>query len=330
MIITRTPLRVSFLGGGSDYPQFFKQSPGFVLGTTINKYVYVFSHPLPSFASERFRFTYRITESVLEHSQFNHPVMRATLGHLNWGKPTNFATMSDLPGSSGLGSSSSFTVGLLRAIAEDSARKMTKNELANLAVKIEREIIGEPGGYQDQFHAAYGGFKLYKFEDTKVEQIDVTSNMGILNYLSGSMVLVPMISDRDSGEFAKETIKNMESANGFNEVKQISSLAQSVGNSLTRETNQEAFLEALANGVRESWYLKCSVSKGSKKFSDFVDELIKKGALAGKLCGAGGSGFILALVKPNMVSGFIKQIQDLNPIQVKIELNGSETLFTGQ
>lgn len=327
MIITRTPLRVSFLGGGSDYRNFFENQPGFVLGTTINKYVYVFAHPLPAVAPEKFRFTYRITESVLNHTDFTHPVMKETLKLFDWKEPMNFATMSDLPGSSGLGSSSSFTVGLVKALLEHQNIEKPRNEIAQLAVLIERDLIGEPGGLQDQFHAAFGGLNLYKFQKSIVEASTISLRDDVLQFISDSMVLVPFFRERNSGFFAQQTVKSINRSSSFSLVEKMAQLATQLSEALSQESDPSQALSVLAESLNQGWAYKSSITSVADKFSDVISELKRCGAMGVKLCGAGGSGFILALVNPEQRNLFMNKIKSLQPIKIGIEQKGSSVIL---
>lgn len=327
MIITKTPLRVSFLGGGSDYREFFERSTGYVLGSTINKYVYVFAHPLPEIASEKFRFTYRVTESVVNYRDFRHPVMRTALGLFDWEEPTNFATMSDLPGSSGLGGSSSFTVGLLRVLNSRKGNEVSENQLARLAIQIERDLLKEAGGVQDQYHASFGGLNLYEFTEKNVKVSPLAINSQIMSYISNSMVLIPLVKERDSSLFAERTIKSINKRSGFEAVNKLASLAKEVGKTLSQELNPERALEALAEGVEQGWVLKSSINGDLESFNQLISELKSYGALAAKLCGAGGTGFILVLVKPQGMQYFLDHTKGHRPIRVEIDSIGSQIIL---
>ena len=161
--ISKSPLRVSFFGGGTDYPLYFHEYPGAVLGTSIDKFIYTIALPMAEFAENRFRITYRIVEAVDRIEDIKHNVIRTTLLHLGYDQPLNIAIISDLPGNSGLGSSSSFTVGFVRLMEHLRGRSITKFDLFRRAVHVERDLLKENVGIQDQIHAAFGGLNLYKF-----------------------------------------------------------------------------------------------------------------------------------------------------------------------
>ena len=155
--ISRSPLRISFFGGGTDYPTYFNHHPGAVLGASIDKYIYTIALPMADFAENRFRITYRIVEVADRVEDIKHNVIRATLLNMGYDKPLNVAIISDLPGNSGLGSSSSFTVGFIALMEYLSGRSITKFDLFKRAVHTERDLLKENVGIQDQIHAAFGG-----------------------------------------------------------------------------------------------------------------------------------------------------------------------------
>ncbi len=328
MITSRTPLRVSFLGGGTDFPSFFDSNPGYVLGTTINKYVYVSILSLPQFAEEKYRFTYRITESVLDYRDFQHPVVREVLVDKGWVQPINVATMADLPGRSGLGSSSSFTVGFLNALNEFNSRKVDSAQLAQDAVRIERELLREPGGWQDQFHAAVGGFKLYKFHAGVVSSSMFRIDPDFVDYVSGSMVMVPMQNWRDSGGFANITSQEVRSGGGNRLAQELANLTLETSQYLTSSNSLTRKFEVLGSAINEAWRIKVVLSGGSLDpvVLEKIREGLALGATAGRLCGAGGTGFLLFLVAPHKRNTFIERMCSDFAFPVSVAKNGSQIL----
>ena len=163
MIITRTPFRISFFGGGTDYPKYFREHGGEVLSTTIDKYCYITCRYLPPFFSHKHRIVYSKVEAVKDLSEIEHPSVKAILSWLNWEEGLEIHHDGDLPAHSGLGSSSSFTVGMLHALAALKGRYISKEELASQAIHIEQDVIKENVGSQDQVAAAFGGFNRITF-----------------------------------------------------------------------------------------------------------------------------------------------------------------------
>jgi len=328
MITSRTPLRVSFLGGGTDFPSFFNSNSGYVLGTTINKYVYVNILPLPKFTEEKYRFTYRITESVADHKDFLHPVVREVLSDKGWTQPLNIATMADLPGRSGLGSSSSFTVGFLKAINHFESREVPPSQLAREAIRIERELLGEPGGWQDQFHASIGGFNLYKFDAGNVMSNLIQFDSRFIDYLSDSLVLVPMQNWRDSGGFAEVTSKKVEAGTGNKLAIDLASLTLETCRRLTSNSSFQEKFKALCSAINLAWKIKVDLSENTldPQVLEKINEGLTRGASAGRLCGAGGTGFLMFLIDPSQRHSFIDAMKKDYAFAISVSGNGSEIL----
>ena len=164
MIVSRTPLRISFFGGGTDYPEYFERARGAVLGMAIDKYIYISALRLTSVLDYKYRISYSKIETVSAISEIQHPVVRAVLDHHGLDQPLDISILADLPARSGLGSSSAFTVGFLNLVGTLRHQTMTKLDLARSAVYIERDVLGENVGVQDQYHAAFGGLNRFDFE----------------------------------------------------------------------------------------------------------------------------------------------------------------------
>lgn len=328
MITVRTPLRISFLGGGTDFPIYFNSSPGYILGATINKFVYVVILPLPEFAEEKYRFTYRVSESVQDYREFAHPVVREVLRERKWTHPINIATMADLPGRSGLGSSSSFTVGFINGLNHFQGVKVALPNLAMDAINIERNILSEPGGWQDQFHASFGGFRLYRFYSGSASPVEMDFGDDFLSYLSESLVLVPMQNWRDSSGFAEITGRNLGQASGYQLAKELASLTKDTSEKLVTNNPAEKRFHLLCSAINTAWNIKKELSMGTlyPKVIEKIEDGLKKGALAGRLCGAGGTGFLLFLVPPENRGNFLDLMSKDLAFPVSIEASGSKIL----
>lgn len=327
MITSKTPLRVSFLGGGTDYPEFSSRQIGRVLGTAINLYVYVSVLPNNNLSTPGFRLNYSVHEDVNEAHEFKHPVVRTVLAdNSKFKHGLSISTLADVPARSGLGSSSTFTVGLLNALHASRGEFLDSTQLADGAVEIERFSLNEAGGYQDQYHAAVGGFNLYEFSGRKVSIQPVSnSNVAILDE---SMYLVSVGQPRDSFEHAAQTSNFAKTIEGQELLPKLSSLTGKVYEELSGSTNPYAFLGILADGMNDAWLMK---KQFSKSVSDYlVDETIqhgiKHGALSGKLCGAGGSGFILFLVPLEAQPDFEFAFSDSQIKKIGISPVGSQII----
>lgn len=330
MIVTRTPLRVSFIGGGSDYPNFFSKSTGNVIGTAINQYVYIILVPLPIFAEEKFRFTYRITESVNSVNEFQHPVVRTLLNQFKVDRPLNIATMANLPGRSGLGSSSSFTVGLIKALNESFGRAMTPEQLANTAIETERTILKESGGFQDQFQAAFGGLRHYEFNKQNVSVSEELGSWEFRETLNQSMVLLPLIQSRNSQEFAKNTENQISRNVGFKLVERLSSLASETRKKITDSESPLEGLNVLAQAMSEGWEIKRKLSANvetDRRVDSIIEDGLSGGALSGRLCGAGGTGFLLFLVEPSKREKLLDKLKEYSAFAIHSESSGSKVIY---
>jgi D-glycero-alpha-D-manno-heptose-7-phosphate kinase len=296
-------LRVSLLGGSTDVKDFFNIQESNVFGGSINKYVYVISNKLSKFSNENFRFTYRITESVKEIENLKHPVMRESLKIYNEVKSINISTMADLPGKTGLGSSSAFTVALIQNLALIQYKKCTPLEIARMAIKIEREIIKEPGGIQDQLHSAIGGLRFYKIKENKIEYGNDFSKTNFGRKLNQSVLLIRVGSTRssDSVHFARRKMTKTQ----FKYLVELNKICFDFKKRFIPESNS---LKLLIDSVNESWNIKKEMDKTST--SNEVEKIIRSGfyngALAAKLCGAGKSGFVLFICEPSSRLDLIK------------------------
>jgi D-glycero-alpha-D-manno-heptose-7-phosphate kinase len=332
MIVSKTPLRVSFIGGGSDFENFFNKSVGCVLGTTINQYVYVSLMPLPVFAEEKFRFTYRVTESVDSVEEFKHPVVKTILSESKNLVPLNISTMANLPGRSGLGSSSSFTVGFLNALSTLENKVVKPEKLAEMAVQIERFKLKEDGGFQDQYHAAFGGLRSYKFEKSGlVDPTRIVKDNEFIRLLSSCLILVPASGPRDSSTFAKKTEKSILEPINFSALERMANLALDTSDYLLNsKISPEDKLGRLTETVNEGWKLKNELSgnhTNKVEIERMIEEFIKLGARSARLCGAGGSGFILLISAVGKRNDLLRELQDFNAFAIELESNGSHIIL---
>ncbi len=302
MWISRTPLRVSFLGGGTDFPSYFKDKRGAVLGGTIDKYVYIQALPLAPSAEQRFRVTYRTTESVDLIEQIRHPVIRETLRLHGWTDPLNIATMSDLPGGTGLGSSSAFTVGFINLIHCLKGIELTKYELARQAIQMEQVILTENVGVQDQIHAAFGGLSRYEFtgDSFTIEPLRLTTRR--MNLINRSMILVYTGAQRSASLVlgTQETRTKLGSNDDY--LRELYEMTKVGADILESEGDDLAALKRFAELLDHGWKLKRQLSEALTNVA--IDDLYRAGkelgALGGKLLGAGGGGFVLFLVDPEL------------------------------
>jgi D-glycero-alpha-D-manno-heptose-7-phosphate kinase len=295
MIITRTPLRVSLLGGGTDQPEYFSKFGGHVLSFSIQKYVYIMLHSLPE--SDQILLKYSQNEVVNHPSQIQHPVFRAVLEEKNY-RSIDISVSSDIPAGTGLGSSSAFTVGLIHALLQLEGRKLEKDLIAEMACDVEIKKLREPIGKQDQYATAIGGVNhLTSLENGKVAQKDLSQNQNLVRILSNNLILLRVGGTRSASKELQ--------IQASNHTRSRSSLLHDMKGVLTDFLSAETMTaHSLGTAVHQSWLLKKKFS--TTVSSPIVDELYAKymslGAYGGKILGAGGSGYILLVVPDGMAA----------------------------
>jgi D-glycero-alpha-D-manno-heptose-7-phosphate kinase len=323
MQISRAPLRLSYVGGGTDFPDFFEKYEGAgVVAAAMNKYVYVYHSELAPFSAENFRFTYRETESVLNISEFKHPVLRELLREFDWSIKSNFGTFADLPSGAGLGGSSSFTVCLAGLLSSIKGNTLTPEDLAKFAILIERTKLKEPGGYQDQYISAYGGLRSYSFSTSGVEISSNLLEIPNLHYLNERQVLIWLGKSRESRHFSKFTSREILDSNPY--LLETLNLFQWAKSELSLSSEPEYVFRVLFESVREGWRLKKNfIDNNSAEIKEAEIKLEKYGQkVAYKLCGAGGTGFILALAEPDIIEDFIPNFPNSTIIRPELVSHG--------
>lgn len=327
MIIVRTPFRISFFGGGTDYPAWFREHGGAVLATTIDKYCYISCRHLPPFFEHKSRIVWSHIELVHDNKDILHPAVKATLAHLKIPDGVEILHHGDLPARSGLGSSSSFTVGLLHALHALRGSMPSKMQLAREAIEMEQNVMCESVGCQDQVLAAHGGFQKIEFRR------------------DGGIVLEPVVLSRQRvGELQKHlmllyTGKSRSASNiAASQIQSVSVKEQEMRT--LRKTVDEA-LAILASDadigefgtlLDKAWQIKRSLT--SKITTPLVDSLYEKarsaGALGGKLLGAGGGGFFLVFARPGDQDRVKQALGEFLHVPFRFESSGSQVLFYEQ
>jgi D-glycero-alpha-D-manno-heptose-7-phosphate kinase len=326
MILTRAPLRISYIGGGSDYPEFSNVYGGNVVGATINKFVYVVVNELSEIAEENLRFTYRQTESVMSFSEIQHPVVRELMRELDVKNRFNIATFADLPANVGLGGSSSFTAALIKAFEEFRSNQVLPHSIANTAVKIERIILKESGGLQDQFHASIGGFRHYRFEKNEISYSEPLISKKSRNYIEKRQLLVWSGEPRNSTIPASVT--QTFAKNGDQLLQKISKLAEKTAQDFGQTNSEMDHFDVLVDAVRTGWFLKQEfTSTNTKNVEYIIAKASSNGAKAFKLCGAGESGFVLILAEPMNIIQIQNTLPEFKSFVPKFESNGVSTLI---
>lgn len=329
LITSRTPLRVSFFGGGTDYPEYFRQYRGAVLGTAIDKYVYTSAIRLEKFLGYSYRLAYRQIEEVQEVSEIQHPVFRAALDFLKVEKGWNFGVLTSLPSRSGLGSSSSFTVGLLKLLGYIRGVHYTRHDLAALAIHLERDLLQENVGVQDQTHAAYGSLNRYEFHGDGFSIHPVRLQHAVRDAINDSMFLVHTGVQRYASEVVQEQIANTKEARI---IKELDHLYQLTGQAhqVLEGHDPEMVMTEVAALLNDGWLTKRSLSKAisSPEIDEIYSAAMGAGALGGKLCGAGGGGFFLLFVPPRARQAVQTVLHDRQLIPIRMDDSGSSIILS--
>ena len=322
MIASSAPLRISYLGGGTDYQNYFSQYGGLVLGASINMKVFVFLNELSKVAEENVRFTYRKIESVASLMEIKHPVVREVLKIYAPNERLNIATFADLPGKSGLGSSSAFTVALITALqALAGNQNLEPKFVAENAINIERKILNEVGGIQDHYHATYGNLRSYRFGNFETKISEPYYSDKILQELSQFHYLLYVGSERSSAAYSKQTSHAILSSDSVKYFHEIKAIAEEGNSTLAQLESTEKIIEKLSELINESWKLKKFFGKDitNSRVDSLINRGLQNGATSSKLCGAGNSGYILFLVPESERTRF--QFHFTGEILLKVSLS---------
>ncbi len=328
MIISRTPFRISFFGGGTDYPAWYRENGGVVLNTTIDKYCYISCRFLPPFFDHKYLIRYRLIEMVNNLSQIQHPSVRECLRYMMIDQGIEMVHCSDLPARSGIGSSSAFTVGFLKAINALLGRMIGKRKLASDAIYVEQQIIEENVGSQDQVAAAFGGLNIIEFNGRENFVVQpVTISPKIIKLFQNHLMLFFTGFSRTASEIAGEQIENTAS-----KTSELQAMKDMVAEAI-RILNEDDEIEAFGRLLNESWKLKRSLSSlvSTNDIDNMYDTALNAGALGGKLCGAGGGGFMLLFVPPRKQRIVRKALRDFLYVPFRFENLGSHiTLYANE
>jgi D-glycero-alpha-D-manno-heptose-7-phosphate kinase len=324
MVISRTPYRISFFGGGTDYPAWYRQHGGCVLAATINKYCYLTCRYLPPFFEHRTRVMYSIIEMCQTVEEIQHPSVRETLRYLKIDRGMEIHHDGDLPSRSGMGSSSSFTVGLLHALYALKGQIVNKRQLATESIHLEQEVLKETVGSQDQVCAAYGGVNRVSFlQNGEFSVQPLTLSHARLQELSAHLMLFYTGIKRTASDIASSYVDSMEERavllHKLHEyVEQSSTILGSQGD-----------LRAFGELLHQAWLAKRALSdKVSNPRVDGLYEAARSaGAIGGKLLGAGGGGFILFFVPPRQQKRVRQELSRLIHVPFTFEFSGSQIIF---
>lgn len=324
MVITSTPLRISFFGGGTDYPVWFREHGGAVLATTIDKSCYITCRWMPPFFEYHSRVSYSRVENVTQNDQIEHPSVRACLQYLGIQEGIEVHHVADLPARTGLGTSSAFTVGLLLALYALKNQMRDKSALCADAIHVEQELLREAVGSQDQSSAAYGGFNRINFQpDGNVDVQRILAPPKRLHELEDHLALYFTGFSRIASEVATEQLKVTPSKQ-----KELETMMQLVDEAERMVVNPNAPLDDFGRLLHESWKIKRSLT--SKISNPSLDEIyqagLEAGAIGGKLLGAGGGGFMLFYVPPEKRQALRDRLKHLLCVPFGFSSRGSHVV----
>jgi len=324
MIVSKTPYRISFFGGGSDYPSWYLKNGGSVLSTTIDKYIYISCRSLPPFFEHKYRIVWSHIETVKKLNQIKHKSVREMLRYFKIKNGLEIHYDGDLPAKSGMGSSSVFVVGLMNLLNSYQKKKITKNKLALKSIFFEQNVLKEVVGSQDQIAVTYGGFNKIKFKvggGFSVNPIDVKKKT--LEKLNNNLLLIYTGYKRTAHDIASQYVDKLNKSKKSH-ILNISSFVQEAETALIKEN-----LNDFGKLLHESWLEKKNLSPAitNHLIDDIYNEAIKKGALGGKLLGAGGGGFFLFYVPYFRQKNFIKCFKKLINVPFSFSTKGSEIMF---
>lgn len=325
MIISRTPFRISFFGGGTDYPVWYRKHGGAVISTSINKYCYINCRYLPPFFPYNYRIRYTKSELTQTVDEIVHPSVRECLKFIRIDRGVEIQHNADLPAMSGLGSSSTFTVGLLHALYSLKGKIINKQQLALDAVQVEQELIGENIGSQDQVCAAFGGFNRITFggpQKILVQPLTVSDHK--LTILQDHLLLLYTGFQRMASEIVGEQIER--TPDRESELTRMMEIVEEAMKVLNRETDD---LEDFGRLLHEQWMVKRSLT--DLITNPVIDEMYetgcRAGAIGGKLLGAGGGGFLLFFVRPGERIKVKEALKGLLHVPFRFENLGSQIIY---
>jgi len=321
MFISRTPFRISLFGGGTDYPTWIAEHGGAVLGMAINKYCFINLRSLPPFFEYRHRICYSKIETVRTIDEIEHPSVRACLAEMGVEAGIEVQHGGDLPARSGLGSSSSFTVGLLNALYAMRGMQATPHELAQHAIHVEQKIIGEAVGCQDQVWAAHGGLNRIDFaRDGSFGVAPLELSKARQKALTGSMIFVFTGFSRIAAAIAQQKIEKL-----LDRRPQLLRMRQMVDEAAHLLADEHEEIWRLGELLHESWMLKKQLAGPvtNPEIDAIYDAAMAAGASGGKLLGAGGGGFMVFFARPNRRAAVLRSLRGLVDVKVGIDFTGS-------
>lgn len=322
MIITRTPFRMSFFGGGTDLSGFFNEHGGAVISTTFDKYCYVTVRHLPAFFDYKTHLTYSKTEYVNSYEEIQHPAIREAMKHMNMHN-IRLTYESDLPARTGLGTSSSFAVGMIEAFYALNGKYADKRKLADDAIYLERELCKEAGGIQDQIAASFGGLNRIDFSKDGYTVRPIVISRARKEKLNNNLMLFFTGFSRFSSDIQKGTEKSMK-----DKTKELLEMYSLVDKAEKVLTDESCDLDEFGRLLDYTWKLKRGISSGisTGSIDEQYEKAMKAGALGGKLLGAGGGGFLLFYVPQEKQEAVKKALENQMYVPFKFENEGTRII----
>ena len=308
MIVSRSPYRISFFGGGTDYEDWFSDNGGAFLSMAINYYTYITFRAKPSFQDKQFRILWRLAEEVDSIELIKHPIVKQTLKYFNYDKGSDISYIGDLPGGSGMGSSSAFTASLVKALYEDMRKEINPYELAKISYEIEKNKLNETVGIQDQIATSFGGFNSVVINKDGSYQISpVTLSTDSLENFIARLVLVYTGQTRRATKIAESKVKNIK--NKEDEFKILQEMVPTAKNYL-----MNGDIDKFGMLMHDSWKIKrdLSTSVTNKEINELYEFGLKNGAIGGKILGAGGGGFLLFTSKEGETDNLVSKLISKN------------------
>jgi D-glycero-alpha-D-manno-heptose-7-phosphate kinase len=328
MIISRTPVRVSFFGGGTDYREYYERNGGAVLGTTINKYVYVSLNRLSNFFDYKIRVGYSKAELVNSVDEIIHPSVRECLKFKGMSGNLDIHIFADLPARTGLGSSSSFTVGFLHALHALDGRIVSKEQLAKEALLVEQEMLCENVGSQDQIHAAFGGLNVIEFSSSRFRVQPLVISQEKRALLEEAMMVFFTGQTRFATEVLREQVERTKSRDNDAYLKEMHGMVTGAIQIVSQESGA-TMVKSFGQLLHESWKLKKALSSSvtNSAIDNAYQRALSAGAYGGKISGAGGGGFLTLMVDPSRQDAVRTALRDLLEVKFRFDDEGSSIIY---
>ncbi len=328
MIISRTPVRVSFFGGGTDYREYYERESGAVLGTTINKYIYVSLNELSDFFEYKIRVAYSKSELVNSIADIVHPSVRECLKFMNIDGNLDIHIFSDLPAKTGLGSSSAFSAGFLHCLYAMKGKLVSKQQLAAEVRYIEQQMIHENVGSQDQYHTSFGGLNIIEFNRERVLVRPVVISREKRDLLEKSTMVFYTGLSRFASEVVKEQIDNTKSRSKDSCLKRMGQMVFEA-EKIISDISIDQMMKKLGELLHEGWELKKTLSGkiSNSSINDMYSKALEAGAYGGKISGAGAGGFLMLFVDPACQKEVRRALSNFLELECRFEDEGSQIIY---